>query len=196
MRMADLQILSTRGRKAGKMDVFVVRELDEDDLGNILNPPMVLPSSGGAVKKLRTQHHNLARLIAQGVKGADICMITGYDPSRISVLKADPAFQELVAYYGAQTEEVFVDVHKRMAAVGQMALEEVQSRLEEEPEKIGTAMLMEIVDKTLGPKAQPSQGSGNGAGPLALNITFHAPSPQPTIEPPSVITIDGEPTES
>lgn len=192
--MSDFQILSTRGKKAKAQDAFVVRELGDVDLPLILDPPAVLPNSGGAVKTLRSPHHQLARLIAQGVKGPDIQMITGYTPSRISVLKGDPAFQELVSYYAGQTEEVFVDVHKRMAQVGVMAMEELQTRLEEEPEKIGVTTLMDIIDMTHGPKAKVADQKlppGQGAPPVSLNITFHAPQARPIdVESTPVVTIE------
>lgn len=51
------------------------------------------------VKYFRDTHHRLARLCAVGLRNEEICRATGYSVQRLSTLRQDPAFQELVASY-------------------------------------------------------------------------------------------------
>ena len=178
MAPSDLQILSSVGRKrTAASDIAYIRDLGEADLPDILNPPKVAQPQGGPAK-LRNTHHALARLIAQGVENNEISAITGYTPSRISTLKNDPAFAELVAYYSSQVKEVFVDVASRIAAVGLTALEELQDRLEDEPDKFTIGQLQSLVDSTIGPKAKGPQGNlgGPAVAPVNLSISFVSPN--------------------
>jgi hypothetical protein len=178
-----LSILSTVGRKAAKPpEIVALRELSDEDLDLVLNPPPAPkgPPGASSLAKLRSTHHALARLIASGISMTEVSEISGYTPSRISVLKADPAFAELVAYYQSQNTEVFIDAATRLKAVGLLALEEVHSRIEEEPEKISFGQLLEVVNSTIGPKAKAggvaAAGGGGSSPAVALNITFTSPT--------------------
>jgi hypothetical protein len=79
------------------------------------------------LRRLTDMHHCIARLVAQGEAGYAIAMATGYSQSRISILKADPAFQELVEHYRSKVEEVgheaAVDINRKMVAVLSDSLE-------------------------------------------------------------------------
>jgi hypothetical protein len=57
------------------------------------------PSARARLKSLRDSHHNIARLLAQGLTLAEISQATGYTVSRISVLSRDPSMQDQVARY-------------------------------------------------------------------------------------------------
>jgi hypothetical protein len=178
-----LQILSSVGRRASRdKGIFYSRDLSEADLPLLLDPPPVERGSP-VVAKLRSTHHNLARLLASGLTQNAVSEMTGYSPSRISVLKGDPAFQELIAYYQSQTAEVFIDAATRLKALGLLAAEELHSRLEEEPEKVTFGQLQELVNSTIGPKAKSggvfgigSEAAGGVAsGGISLNISFQSP---------------------
>ena len=178
MSPSDLKILSTQGRKAQPQALAYMRDLTDADLPALLNPPKAPAASGGStLAKLRNTHHSLARLVAQGVENNEISAITGYTPARISTLKGDPAFADLVAYYSSQVKEAFVDVAARIAAVGLTALEEIQDRLEEAPEDFTIGQLQSLVDSTIGPKAKGPQGNLGGASgtPVSLSISFVTP---------------------
>lgn len=51
------------------------------------------------LKNLTDGHHRVARAVAAGLSNVDVAAICGRTPNRISVLKQDPAFQELIAHY-------------------------------------------------------------------------------------------------
>lgn len=132
-----------------------VRDLVESDLqsarGRSVN------SQTPSIARIRDSHHSLARLIADGVKDVDISAITGYSPSRISILKNDPAFSNLVEHYRRNRSEAFATVHERFVSLSKDAAEELQARLDEKPESFDNEELMELTklaaDRTgFGPK--------------------------------------------
>ncbi len=183
--MADLaedllEELGLGGPPAPKIPAFV-RNLTESDLisshkaaeyGTKIATPMT--------KKLRAPHHTLARLLAEGKSHAECSAITGYAIASIPMYKKDPAFAELMEYYKEQGAQQYLDVHSRLAAVGTMALEILQDRLEETPEKITTGQLLEIASETFDRSVAPSRANGPGpaagstSGPAVINIRFHA----------------------
>lgn len=100
--MSDLDLtlpLRTRGRPALPVECEIVRELTPEDLGKLGQSRGVVPTS---LKKLRDSHHTIARLISTGLTDSEVCAITGYSASRISILKGDPAFAELIALYRSE----------------------------------------------------------------------------------------------
>lgn len=119
------------------MQVEVVRELNPTDLALLqLERGIKAP----AIKNLRDSHHAIARCIAEGKSGVETQYITGYSASRISILKDDPAFKELVEFYKSKTEEIkdqaAIDHAAKMAALHSDILDEISDRLHESPEKI------------------------------------------------------------
>lgn len=152
----------------------VIRELTEDDLPLLRNPP---PSALGETRQMtmRFAHHQLAQLLAQGTDAVDAALITGYSPAYISTLKHSPAFQELLQVYGAERALVFVDTVKRMQALGTMALEELQQRLADEPENWSKKELLDMAE-TLLVKGQSAGGVGKpgapGGGGTNITVSF------------------------
>lgn len=163
----SLERASNRGRPPKRIEGEVVKALRAEDLvlldldRGVKAPPL---------KKLRDAHHSIARLLAQGRQGVEIALITGYSQSRISILKADPAFQELVLFYEQQNsavaDEAFVDAQSKLAAVNRDAIEELHDRLQDEPEKIGTDELLDIVKVT-------SDRTGNGPQAKNMNVNVN-----------------------
>lgn len=134
-----------RGRTALPLEATVVRDLTPADL-------VLLETMRGhkprPLTKLRDSHHWLARKLASGSRPVEASMVTGYSPSRISILQADPTFQQLLQHYRENTDEIYADVHERMSSLSLEALEELRERLHEEPETLSPLTLLEIV-KTL-----------------------------------------------
>lgn len=60
-----------------------------------------------AIKAIRDSHHMLARLLVLGIPVSEVAARCGYSISRVSVLKADPAFAELMAYYRGRDNEAW-----------------------------------------------------------------------------------------
>lgn len=134
------------------------RDLQEEDLilGEAL--PKRPPEGAVKLKKIRSSHHEAARLVGLGKEPSEIALITGYTPARVWQLKADPAFQELVTYYRGQVDELYVDVHRRLSGFTNDAMEVLHERLLEDPEKIKTSDLKDLLtlglDRTgFGPKS-------------------------------------------
>ena len=127
----------------------------------------------------------LAKAVASGKSLLECSRMTGLTVGRISNLKNDPAFQELVSYYAEELHEVFVNVQERMAALGTSVLEELQERFENDPEKFTKRELLELfttmADRSIptakgGPSPQQAVGP-NGTG-LNLQINFVSSTPQ------------------
>lgn len=138
--------LPTAPRAQGrKVEVHLAfrRDLNAGDLAALATGS--LGSGAPAVLKLRHSHHALARLIAEGKENVEAAAITGYTPGRVSILKADPAFQELVAYYKNQVEELFIDFHERLRNLGFDSIEELSDRLENDPKSFRNNEIMELV---------------------------------------------------
>lgn len=127
------------GRRAAPPPVArVVRELTAEDLLEA-GTTEGLGSQPIPIKSLRQSHHTLAQLLAKGEKPANISIITGYSISRISILKSDPSFQELLSYYEDMEAEGYklarADMRERLAQFGFDTMEVLQERISEEPEK-------------------------------------------------------------
>lgn len=74
--------------------------------------------------------------------------ILGYDPARISVLKSDPTFMELVEFYSNDIQQKYVDKHEVLAGVMVDAALEIQERLDDDTkrEKISMRDLIKVVE--------------------------------------------------
>jgi hypothetical protein len=155
---AELEAMLPEAAPRGPFFAQYSRDLLEDDL--VLGEALPKrPAQGAAkLKQLRSSHHEAARLVAMGKEPSEVALITGYTPQRVIQLKVDPAFQELVAYYGGQVEELYIDVHRRLAGFTNDAMEVLHERLLEAPEKMKTSDLKDILtlglDRTgFGPKS-------------------------------------------
>ena len=95
------------------------------------------------IARIRDSHHALARLVALGHTNIECGAITGYTPNRVSVLRGDPAFQDLVAHYRSRVDEQFADLGGRMKAVGLDVLQELHDRLIEHPEEFAPKDLVD-----------------------------------------------------
>ena len=129
------------GRGATAFVAEMVRGLEEEDL--LLRRATPVGSTSPPIAKLRYQHHKLAQLLANGTGEGEASLITGYSISRISILKADPAFKQLLSHYIGVNQEVFIDLQHRMAGLAGNALDEQQDRLDETPEVITNKELIE-----------------------------------------------------
>jgi len=173
-----------RGRRPAPIFYGEPRPLTEIDILEMWKPDNEAGRGIGRIKTLRYNHHLLAKAVASGKSLLECSNLSGLSQPRISDLKNDPAFQELVSFYAEELHEVFTDVHSRMAAFGTSLLEELQDRFETEPEKFTKRELMELfttmADRSIatakgGPKPQHAPAAGGGAG-LALQINFVSPA--------------------
>lgn len=129
------------GRPASTIQERFLRELTEADLAM---PSTQVQTAPGLVK-IRDSHHALARVLATGMREQEAAAITGYSASRISILKADPQFAELLEFYRGQSQDVVADFRTRMVNMGLDALQELHERLDASPEKFSEGLLTQIV---------------------------------------------------
>jgi hypothetical protein len=92
--------LALRGGRIAnvKMELGPIRELVRDDLEQLreTRPVKTLDS-------LRDNHHRVARAVASGLQNTQVAILCGLSVQRVSTLRQDPAFIDLVAHYRALT---------------------------------------------------------------------------------------------
>lgn len=139
------------GKTKQSLGATIVRELtiiDKKDIGGVAVGVNTTPS----IKRLRDSHHSVAKLMAQGATAIEIAAATGYSISRISILKDDPSFIELVEGYRTIQKQVFVDTMAKMKNVTDDALGIIQERMEADPDTFSNSLLLEVV-KGIGDRA-------------------------------------------
>jgi hypothetical protein len=120
----------TVGRPSIPPPVEVIGEVDQADLELL---KVERPEGTQHLKRLSDRHHSVARLLAAGHAPGEVSAITGYDPSRISILQNDPAFKDLLARYRATEEFNAVDIAARVRDAAATAVTKLVDRLEEDP---------------------------------------------------------------
>lgn len=115
------------------MTADVISLSDLDALDQIAERPSV-------IKRLRDHHHLMARLCAEGKRTSEIAAETGMSLSRVSILKGDPAFRQLVEMYKINYNQLrdaaYYDVQKKYALLEANSLDHINERYEDEPENI------------------------------------------------------------
>ena len=142
--------------------MFPAGEIDLEALG-------LKPSGDGvpATKRLRDSHHAAARLFAEGRRVPEVSVATGYSTARLRTLQQDQTFIELVGFYREQVQVAMADVYQRLGQLSLDAVQELQLRLDEEPDSFTVGQLMELVKTT-------ADRSGNGPTSTAKHVhDFH-----------------------
>lgn len=181
-----------RLRKAEPPPFKIIGPLTRSEVEALQENPGVAP--GRVLQKLRHHHHRLAQLVAKGERLTDISLVTGYSPNYIDNLtRYDPSFKQLVTDYQQVVADRFVDAIDRLKVLGISSVEELQDRLENDPESFSKRELIEIVEMALvKPMARgPSLGGGGSSGqaPVNVQVNFVEASKQPemkTIEIPAL----------
>lgn len=147
MTVPELDIaLRTRGRAKARLSATKVREIVPADLA--------LLASGREVKaptivRLRDRHHAIARLVASGRRTGEISALTGMCISRISILKGDPTFQELVAHYRSIDEDVAAEITDRMSLLALTAVNNLQELAESDEDPLTASQNLELAKLAL-----------------------------------------------
>lgn len=168
------------------VEVTVVRSLGPDDLALMaVEAPARAPVVPGLVSpefRIRASHHQLARLLASGASNVEAGLITGYDPGYVARLRKRPEFEELLEYYGSQEEIRWSDVKDRLTSLGISSLDELQHRLETDPQSWTRRELMELAELTLVKPAAARSGFGagspSGAPGVQVHVSFVQAAPQ------------------
>lgn len=135
---------SARGRKATPLFAEVTRQLEAGDLAQLETQLGVNPQP---LQRVRDTHHKLARTLAEGYTHVEASALTGFSPSRISILNQDPSFRELVSFYRQRVDAAHADVIERLKGASLDALTEIQDRLHESPESFKVSELLEIMSR-------------------------------------------------
>lgn len=159
-----LETPRTRGRAARPVAATAVKELTREDLA-------MLGAERGTqappIKRLRERHHALARALAGGMSDTEAALITGYDISRVSILKSDPTFRELLEFYRENVDAQYAQLHEVLAGLSVDAAEHLRERLEEQPEDVSIGQLVEIVKMA-------ADRTGHGPQSSSVNVSIHA----------------------
>lgn len=137
----DIAALTSRGRKPAALSAEVAGALRPEDVGLLAAQAPAVPE----LKRISERHHALARALASGLSEGEAAALTGYDASRVSVLKASPAFRELLDLYRDNADAQFMEMHARLAGLSKDAIAILHQRLEDEPEGLTASQLMELI---------------------------------------------------
>jgi len=132
-------------RQIGDADLSLLGALEESSESPVASGSGLPVASGGGLRRLRDSHHQLARLLARGVSNIEASSVTGYSASYISLLKKDPSFEELVAFYRSNEELAQADVTFRLTALNLGFIGELQDRLEFHAEGMSNSFVLEAV---------------------------------------------------
>ncbi len=97
------------------------------------------------LKAIRHTHHRLAQLLAGGMKDFQAARLCNYSPGRVTDLRNDPAFAELMAYYKDYVDEEFKDFVSTASALSMDVLGRVQEMLDLTPEKFTPTIAIEAL---------------------------------------------------
>lgn len=118
------------------------------------------------LKALRNTHHRLAQLLAMGMDEVKAGVLCNYTASRVSILKSDPAFSELLAYYKSEVDAEFADFVTTAKELSLDFLGLLQQQLDETPEKFTPGMALEAI-RTLADR------SGNAPVARSVNVSVN-----------------------
>lgn len=162
--MPDLDFdIHLGGRATKQLHAEVVRELTQSDLALLSTERGIQPTH---VQRITDRHHALARCLASGMSATEAGLCTGYTASRISVLRGDPAFEELISFYRADRGSEVLDLQAKFTALAKDATTELQDRLELDPTQFTIDDLRESIKLA-------ADRSGNGPQSKTTNLNVN-----------------------
>lgn len=133
-------------RSLQQVSILEGRPLSDEELAVLeTNRGIAAPQ----IKSIRQTHRRLAQLLAVGTPDSAAASIVGLHPSRVSILKADPAFQALMSTYNTHKEQLTLSLLDKLSDLSHIALDELRDRLLDDPEKISNNQLMELLTESL-----------------------------------------------
>lgn len=97
-----------------------------------------------AVERLKPRHHEIARLIASGMKETVIAEMLQVSLGHLHRLKRSPAFQHLLAYYMAARDTETLTMRDRLEHAASLGLDKIQERMEDEENPLPINQLKDI----------------------------------------------------
>lgn len=158
----------------------VVGALSEEDLKLRSMTPVGVKAP--AIKEIRDVHHRIAQMLASGLREGEVAAVMGYSVSRISILKDDPSFQELLEFYREPFKKARITDVERLSVMSRTAVEELLQRMLDNPELISEKMLVEIAK--LG-------ADRTGLGPTTKSVSLTA-----ALSPADIAALKGASSEN
>lgn len=131
-----------RGRKQRSLTAEPVRPLTEADL--VVLTSRERGTAPRPIMRIRDRHHAIAKMVANGMSNGQISLISGMDPARISILRSDPTFKELVEDYRSIDDALQAEFMERATTLTLTAIESIQDDLENPDHEMSTATKLEI----------------------------------------------------
>ncbi len=100
------------------------------------------------------------------MRDVEASAVTGYDPSRISILKRDPSFAELLEHYRRCENSLEADFVDRTQRLANSVVNEIADRLED-PDRVAA-----MTEQTLLEVAKFAAGH-SGHAPIARNVNVN-----------------------
>ena len=95
------------------------------------------PRAYASLLKLRHSHHEIARLLALGIKVVDVSRMTGFHVTTIGLLQKSPMFNNLVSHYMNERDKEVETMRRKIELAAEDALEELHSRIVSEELEFG-----------------------------------------------------------
>lgn len=138
----DIAAITAPGRRPAALTAEVERELEPRDLELLSTDRHIEPQP---LAKIGERHHALARALASGLSEGEAAALVGLSNSRVSVLKASPAFRELLDLYRESADAEFAEMHATLAGLSKDAAIELRERLENNPEELSVGQLLQTL---------------------------------------------------
>ena len=148
------------GKRAGQLPVVLGTALIEPtDVATLSEARGTKPLP---LQRLSNRHHVLAEAVASGKSTSECAILAGLTASRVSVLKGDKTFQDLVAWYRTQAARGHDLMRGELIGLSFDSVTEARRRVEEEPDQVSTDELIRLgqlgLDRTgYGPKREESK---------------------------------------
>lgn len=173
-------MLPSRGRPGAPILMTMERPLTAGDIERLTTQTESLPRvAQPMIKRLRTAHHEAARLLVGGHSAKEVALIVGYTPQRVSDLQTkDPAFQDLLAWYRNQMDDIAIDaanrMQKKLVDIAELAADEIQERLEDDQKRatLPLSELRQLMGDTLDRSIAPHRTAQQTVAP-PVRITFN-----------------------
>lgn len=156
----------------------VVRDIEQGEVAPTAATPRIA--------RLRDSHHAVARLLARGLHETEIAHITGYAISRISSLKRDPLFAELITAYRYEQRDTQRDIEAMWLGVAMDYGQHIHEKLlDDEGGEVSIGTALEVF-KAFADRAGMAPISRSVSKNVNLNIGDRLDSARARRRPPLV----------
>jgi hypothetical protein len=138
-------MMTNEERRMDDLGLEILNEVDQvEEVGEGEVPVPTLN-----LVRIRDSHHAVARMIALGMKPAEVSLQTGYGLIRIYTLARDPSFQELVQFYQNSESEGHKDLQFQIALLARDAVQALHERVLDDPDQFRPSEMTEVVKVSL-----------------------------------------------